>query len=186
MAYLVPWKMEQVLDIATRVSTPIALAGLVVGVVLILFYTILKLNIFPKLNQSMGHNVILSTLKYLYRLAMVSIVLGVIAYLTPIVLGSIFPSQPPVRPSAKINVPTHYSIEQAIRYVARMDNHPSVNFEGCSDSVKLLKVKGGPYEGRTYTDIIKQLQYNLVEPTTIPKYDVRLSPEGYYEITCHR
>jgi heme/copper-type cytochrome/quinol oxidase subunit 2 len=174
--------IQKVLEISTKVSTPIAVAGLVVGVLLILFYAILRLKIFPKLNQKMGKDLLSSMMKYVYRLAMVSIILGFVAYLTPKVLGEIFPARSAPRNYAQWENKGERSLKQAIERVAEIDRHPSVKFD-CEESVLNMKVKKGIYTGSSYTDIIKQLQNSLVEPATI-KYQVRLTEEGIYEIVC--
>lgn len=177
--------MEKVLEVATRVSTPIAVGGLALGVLLIIFYAILKLNIFPKLNQTMGKDLLTSMMSYLYRLAMVAIVLGFVAYLTPIVLGAIFPPKRVPPDSAEWQMRFDYTLKGAIEHVAGLDNHPSVRFDKCDDSVMNVQVKKGTYTGRNYSDIINQLQFHLAEPSAKEIYQVRLKEEGYYEILCH-
>ncbi|HEV2828822.1 MAG TPA: hypothetical protein VGW76_14600 [Pyrinomonadaceae bacterium] len=182
--------MDKILDIATKVSTPIAVSGLVVGVLLIVFYGILKLRIFPKLNQTMGRDVISTMMKYLYRLALVSIVLGFVAYLTPFVLGALYPRRPPPPDSATWQMRFDYTLRDAIRRVAELDSHPSVRFERCNDAVMNIKVKKGTYSAKNYAAIIHQLQYNLIEPVPAIQqgkdiYEVRLNEGGLYEIVCH-
>jgi hypothetical protein len=177
--------MEKVLEVAMRVSTPIAVAGLVVGVLLIIFYAILKLKIFPRLNQTMGKDLLASMMKYLYRLALVSIVLGFIAYLAPIVLGAVFPAKRMPPDSAQWQMKFDYTLKDAIYHAAKLDDHPAVRFEKCDEAVMNIKVNKGTYTGKNYSDIIKQLQFNLAEPATREIYQVRLSEEGYYEILCH-
>ena len=176
--------IQRILEISTRVSTPIAVAGLVIGALLIIFYTILKLRIFPKLNQKMGKDLLTSMMRYVYRLAMVSITLGFVAYLTPIVLGAIFPPRRVPPNFAQWENKGERSLKQAIQRVAEIDRHPAVRYK-CDDRLLNMQVKKGIYTGVDFADIIKQLQFNLVEQSAI-EYQVILTAEGYYEIVCHQ
>ena len=180
--------MERVLEIATKVSTPIAVAGLALGVLLIIFYGILKLKIFPKLNQTMGKDLLSSMMYYLYRLALVSLVLGFIAYLTPVILAAVFPQRVVPPDSAEWTVKYDYTLKQAIERVAQMGRR-QVDIQKCSDTVMNIPIKKGTYRGTDHSDIMYQLQRSLDTPVPVVApgkdiYTVRVDERGFYEVIC--
>jgi hypothetical protein len=174
---------DKILDIASRVSTPLAVAGLVVGVLLIIFYAILKLKIFPKFNQNMGKAVISSMMKYLYRLAMVSVVLGFIAYLTPVILGGIY--KPP-KQEAFFDIGDGWTLRGAIEQIASGEGRTVRINSNCPEPFMKGKLRKGMIQGRSTSDLLQQLQYRLVESIPNEIYRVELTTGGFYDVDCKK
>jgi hypothetical protein len=73
--------MTELFAIASRISTPIALAGLVVMVLYAVIRQMLRSGIFPPLNQSAGGRAVNEILKGLFILSVVAMVLGFAGYI---------------------------------------------------------------------------------------------------------
>jgi hypothetical protein len=72
-----------ILEVASRVSTPLALAGLVAGVVLVAFLGVLKANLIPPLSNAAGGRVVTRTIYGLIALASLAVILGFIGSRLP-------------------------------------------------------------------------------------------------------
>lgn len=73
--------MEKLFEIASKVSTPLALAGIVVMVLFFTFRSIIRLKIFSKQKEQNTFKVLNKVLNYVFILALISIVLGVTSYI---------------------------------------------------------------------------------------------------------
>ncbi|HVR40223.1 MAG TPA: hypothetical protein VMU84_14100, partial [Thermoanaerobaculia bacterium] len=73
--------MDRILEIATKVATPLALAGLIIGVLFLLFRQVLAKKIFPKLLRNQSAAVIHKIIDRMFVLALVAILLAVVAYI---------------------------------------------------------------------------------------------------------
>lgn len=73
--------LEKLAKTATTVSTPLALAGLVVVVFYGVFRGVLALDVFPMLTESHGYFILISALRYVFYLGLLSVILGVGAYI---------------------------------------------------------------------------------------------------------
>lgn len=73
--------MNALFEIASAVKTPLALAGIVVVALYLIFKAILKLNIFPKLARKDTFQLINRIMTYLFILALIAIVLGFVSYM---------------------------------------------------------------------------------------------------------
>lgn len=78
--------MNTLFEIASAVKTPLALAGIVVVVLYLIFKGILKLNIYPELTRRDTFQLLNRIMTYLFILALIAIVLGFIAYILPLIL----------------------------------------------------------------------------------------------------
>lgn len=74
-----------IFDIASHVSTPLALAGLFAAAVFFIFRQILAKNIFPQLTAAIGADVLRLVIDRLFLLALVAMVLGFVGYVAPLV-----------------------------------------------------------------------------------------------------
>jgi len=75
--------MEQVLSIASRISTPIALGGLFAAILFLVFRQILQMNVFPSLTTAHGFRVIKVIIDRLFVLAVLSMIFGFAGYALP-------------------------------------------------------------------------------------------------------
>ena len=74
---------DRIFEIATRISTPLALAGFVAAVLFFILRQLLAKNIFPMLSKTMGGAVVRQIIDRLFVLALVGMILGFVGYLLP-------------------------------------------------------------------------------------------------------
>lgn len=72
--------MASVLEVASRVSTPLALGGLFAAILFLIFRQLLRLKIFPKLARKEGYTLLRVVVDRLFFLALVAMILGAIAF----------------------------------------------------------------------------------------------------------
>lgn len=72
--------MDRIFEIASRVSTPLALAGFFAAIVFLILRQILKKDIFPSLTRQLSSEIIKMVIKYLFILSLVAMVLGFAGY----------------------------------------------------------------------------------------------------------
>jgi hypothetical protein len=92
--------MNRLFEIATSVSTPLALGGFLAAVVFYIFRQIVAKNIFPKVTAAIGADILKLIIERLSVLALVAMILGFIAYLVVNIIpaprsSALSPSQPP-------------------------------------------------------------------------------------------
>lgn len=75
--------MQEIFEIASRVSTPLALGGFLAAVVFFIFRQILKKDFFPTLAKSASAEIIKTIIDRLFVLALVAMVLGFAGYILP-------------------------------------------------------------------------------------------------------
>lgn len=99
--------MEKIFEIASQVSTPLALAGFFAALVFFIFRQIVAKNIFPRLTAAIGADLLKLIVDRLFVLALVAMVLGFVGYVVP----PLFPPQgpqtggtPPVNVGAVSNI----------------------------------------------------------------------------------
>ena len=68
-------------EIASKVGTPLALSGIIIVVLFLLYKIILKKEIFPKLTKIHSFKIINKIINCLFILALVAIILGFVAYI---------------------------------------------------------------------------------------------------------
>lgn len=74
----------KIIDIASRVSTPLAVTGITLAILFFIFRQILAKNIFPRLTRSHGGALLKQVVDRLFVLALVAMVLGFAGYLLPL------------------------------------------------------------------------------------------------------
>ena len=72
--------MNQVFEIASRISTPLALAGFIAAVFFFVLQRILKAGLLPKIAQRHSHGVVILIIERLFILSLVALVLGFAGY----------------------------------------------------------------------------------------------------------
>lgn len=78
-----------IVNIASQIKTPLALGGLTAAFVFLGFRQIVARDIFPRLNELLGAEILKSIINKLFYLALVAMCLGFIAYALPLVLPAI-------------------------------------------------------------------------------------------------
>lgn len=74
--------MDQLFQLASSISTPLALAGFFAAALFSIFRQILAKRIFPKLSVALGAQIIKAMIDKLFYLSLVAMLLGVFAFLT--------------------------------------------------------------------------------------------------------
>lgn len=72
--------MERVFEVVSKISTPLALAGVVIVVLFFIYREIIKKNIFPTLTKNLSSEIIKLLIKCLFILGLVSLILGFVGY----------------------------------------------------------------------------------------------------------
>ena len=73
--------MNDIFDIATRISTPLALSGLFAAILFFVLRQILAKDMFPKLARAAGADIIKTIVNRLFVLALVAMVFGFVGYI---------------------------------------------------------------------------------------------------------
>lgn len=120
--------MERVFEIASLLSTPLALGGFFAAVVFYVLRQIVAKNVFPQLSAALGASILKLIIERLFMLALVAMVLGFVAYLainivplpTPSVTGSklfsVMPIQSPEEARTKLGqMSLHYTPEDFVQ-----------------------------------------------------------------------
>lgn len=86
--------IEKVLSIASSVSTPLGLGGLIAAAVFLVFRQIVQKNVVPSQAQAHATRVLTLIIERLFVLALVAMVLGFAGYLVPLVISRSGPESP--------------------------------------------------------------------------------------------
>jgi hypothetical protein len=73
--------VDKVFEIASNVSTPLALGGFLAAVLFWIFRQIVAKDIFPKLNAAIGAEILKLIIERLFVLALIAMVLGFVGYI---------------------------------------------------------------------------------------------------------
>lgn len=175
--------MNSLIDIASKVSTPLALGGVVIAVLFYIYQQIIKKGIFPRLTVFLAGTIIQSIINKLFTLALVAIVLGFVGYVV-----AIFSPETKLAPlppdSIKISLPHGMSFQDAVKMIAANDSHTAV-FSNCKEALLSAKVEQGEFGGKTAKELIEALQYRFISSDPTGKYRVEhFKDRGIYEIFC--
>lgn len=172
--------MEKILEIASKVSTPLALSGLIIGVLFLIFRQILSMNIFPQLSRQLGGRIIIKIINSFLILALVSIVLGFIAYILPTLIKSYYPQLQP--DYVDVGTDEDKSLEEIIAAVAKVKN-VTINFQpNCNQTVRRAVVEAGDHEGNSIKEFLENLKQRVKGNGV--NYSVNQEGERRYEIVC--
>jgi len=135
--------VDKIFDVATSISTPLALGGFLAAVVFWIFRQIIAKDIFPRLTESLGADVIKHIVDRLFILALVATVLGISAYVFVIVIQKDDNSRK--QASSSDGVPPGRLLSAA-PFRARLDD--------CTDKTcdVVLRLKGYDSQGRLRYD----------------------------------
>ncbi len=172
--------MASIFEITSKVSTPLALAGVVVAVLFFIFQHIIKKNIFPKLTVTVAGTIIQSIINKLFIVAIVAIILGFAGY----VVAKFAPAPNPPPDSITISLPSGTSFQEAVKMIAANDRHTAV-FSKCRKALLGAEVEKGSFTGKTSKELIEALQYRFIGSDIDSQYHVEYFKErGIYEIHC--
>jgi hypothetical protein len=172
--------MKSLFEIASNVSTPLALSGIVIVVLYALFKQIIARNIFPQLTQAFSGEILKSIIDKVFVLALVARVLGFAGW----VLTAFRPGAPPLAPEfVSVSLTSDMTFEQAAKMIAGNDGG-TVIFPECTEPELGTKVNGGTIKGASTKELLETLQYRLTGASAL-KYRVEyLRDRGLYEIHC--
>jgi hypothetical protein len=173
--------MLDLFELATKVSTPLALGGLIVGALFLTFRQILSMNIFPQLTKQLGGKVIIKIIHTFLILALVATVLGFIAYVLPTIINAYYPKLDP----DYVNVGTgeDQPLEKVVRTVAAATN-VTINFnDNCGPSVRNAIIEAGNHEGKNLGEFLENLKQRVKGPSI--NYSVKQEGGRRYELLCH-
>lgn len=171
--------MSSIFEIASKVSTPLALAGVAVAVLFIIFKLLIKKNIFPKLTVALSGEVILKIINYVFIIAVIAIAFGFAGY----VIDKFIPASP--SDYIKVSLPSKMSFKNAVKTIVANDGH-TVVFSNCTEMLLDAKIEPGEFGGKTSKDLIEALQYRLINSGKVGKYSVEyFQDRGIYEIKCN-
>jgi len=73
--------MQGIFDVATRVSTPLMLAGFISAAFFLIARQVIKANLFPKLTRQMSADILQLIIRRLFQLAITAMILGFVGFL---------------------------------------------------------------------------------------------------------
>ncbi len=79
--------IQELVNIAVKVRTPLALAGLTIVLLYAIYKEVLSLNVFEKIGGNATFILLQNILDKVFWLALVALVLGVVSYLITVLLG---------------------------------------------------------------------------------------------------
>jgi len=172
--------MNSIFEITSKVSTPLALGGVVFTILFFILWLIIKKNIFPKLTIVLAGTILQSIINKLFILALVAIILGFVGYTVALFAPTL--TMPPN--SVKISLPSGISFREAVKMIAATDGSTAV-FYNCTDALLGAKLESGEFGGKTSKDLIEALQYRFINSDSADKYLVKhFKDRGIYEIHC--
>jgi hypothetical protein len=179
--YSMMLQMKSILEAFSNVPTPLALGGLTVGVLFLIFSQILRLKLFPKLDKRLGAQTIRHIINWLGVLATIGILFGFLAFILPIVL----PIEKP-EDSYRGNIPANLSLRDAARWVAETEDGFDVEFgSACTEKQLGAKVSGGFLAAGNIARAIERLPRTVADSKSRVAFKVTRSQErGLYEVDC--
>lgn len=172
--------MSDLFEIASKVSTPLALGGLVVGALFLTFKQILSMNIFPQLTKQLGGKIIIKIIHTFLSLALVATVLGFIAYVLPTIINAYYPKLDPEY--VDVGTGEDQPLEKVVRTVAAGTN-VTINFnDNCKQSVRTAMIEAGNHEGKNLKELLENLKQRVKGPSI--NYVVKQEGERRYELVC--
>src|SRR6266851_924443 len=104
--------MEKLFEIATKVSTPLMLAGFIACAFFLILNQILRKNLFPKLTRQLSAEIVRLIINKLFILALIALILGFIGFVLAIIHKSRIGSNVKVITSRGVNRPNSvYALE---------------------------------------------------------------------------
>jgi hypothetical protein len=170
--------VASIFDTASKISTPLALAGFIAAVFFLVVKQIIAKNVFPKFSEAIAGGLLQDIINKLFILALVAMVLGFAGY----ALAYFGKARTP-QDSMAISLTSDMTFRQAAELIAGNDNQ-TVTFPNCGDDLLNAKLKGGTISGGNAQYLLDTLRYWLVTPAIGAYKVVPLKDRGVYEIQC--
>lgn len=168
--------MNGIWEIATKIYTPLMLAGLVIIAMFFIFRLMLSRGFIPRVDRSTGGKILLTIIWVFFGLALLAIILGFAGY----VVDKYYPDLS----AGYVNVATDQdkSFEVMVKATAKGRN-VTINFnQNCNESVKKAIVEAGDHEGSNIKSFLENLKQRIKGESI--NYTVIEEGERRYEIIC--
>ncbi len=174
--------MREILEIAAKVG---GLSGVSVAFLFLIFRQIVARNLFPKLTQKYGADVLLAIIDRIYKIVLAVLFLSFVAFVISKAVPG--PNPPPGEASVTVSLPDNISLKNAILLLVDNDRSTANFKSGCPEALLNLKVRGGTISARDTAELISQLNYRLIGPKVgLTIYVTKDKQRGIYEINCIR
>ncbi|HET6253314.1 MAG TPA: hypothetical protein VFE32_04545 [Puia sp.] len=172
--------MESIFEIATRISTPLMLGGVIVFAFFFIAYRVVSRLSLNNVDASNTTKIVLKIIKTFFILGLVGVVLGAAAFITEKILDKKYPRLNPTYVDLGTDRP--YQLESIVRLVARKRNVTIYFDTTCDSLIKKAMIDPGHHDGENIEDFLQKLK-DRVEGNSI-NYTVIKEGEARYEITC--
>lgn len=176
--------MEGLFRIASQVSSPLALGGLIATIFFLILRQIIAKNIFPELTRAVGGDILKLIIERLFLLALIAMILGFIGFVFTTVWSGTGKTKG--QDSINVTLQSNMTFKQATEFLADLD-HFTVDFkEDCDEAALNAEVRGGQIKGKSTVELIELLRLRLKGSRTRLNYRVtKLQDRGVYEIACN-
>ena len=168
--------MKKVLVFATRVGTPLALAGLIIGVFFLIVRLMISSGLIPQVTVEAGGTILLRIVNGLIILSLFAVILGFVGYWIRIRNPKIDPHY------VGIETPDEYSLSQLVNLIATQRD-VTINFaSNCDEFVRQARIEKGKHEGRDMKHLLESLKQRVKGQSI--NYAVKKEDDKRYEIVC--
>jgi len=173
--------MQKVFEIATKVSTPLALGGFVIAVVFFIIKQILSPKFLSQANPNQSSKILHKIITLIFILGLVSLTFGLVGYLVPIVLHNKYPELK--KGSVNFQTKQDFPLVGVIRFISRNSN-VTIIFDTACDSAHLnARVEKGKFEGDSITQLLDNVYQRVTDPNL--KFSTNKKGDYRYEIKCN-
>lgn len=173
--------MGKIFEIASQVSTPLALAGFFAAVLFFVFRQIVAKNIFPRLTAAIGADLLRLIIDRLFVLALVAMLLGFAGYIVPKLFA---PSPEPVSRSATPTVNVG-AVSDVVRSQLESRDYPNA-WNSVAEGLKNSPTSGDLLELQADVAMSWVRDVSLVEGQKFGDVVDRLVPVLYQTVQRHK
>jgi len=168
--------VSRILEIATRVSKPISLAGLIVGIFFLIVRLIVSYGLIPQVSAVAGGVILLRIINGFIVLSVLAVVLGFVAYVIRVQNPKLHPTY------VSVVTDTPWTLAQIVNAV-RQGQNVTINFNAnCGPSVRTAKIEPGKHEGSDIKRFLENLKQRVAGESI--DYSVKQEGDRRYEIVC--
>lgn len=173
--------MSRLFEIASNISTPLALGGLFAAILFLILRQMIKANLFPRLTRAMGGDLLKLIIERLFVLALIAMVLGFAGYI--FVNARSNPVE--YREGVSVTLQPGTKLKDAVKFLAQLDNYTVDFTKSCATVPWEAEVEPGPIMADTTTELIELLRLRIKSAAQSPVYKVKKNQgAGIYEIVC--